>query len=155
MRRARAGGRRGGAAAAYLRPAPPRPTVPKLTSALAALALAGCSLFAEEGIDRTFLLPVVDLDVPETAAVGEPFAISVRAQTTNGCITYEGTEVSRQGDQLSVAVGGRERVRPGEECAAVVSDVDETVRYTPRQPGELLVVARGYDGLLERSVRVE
>jgi hypothetical protein len=129
--------------------------VPKLTSALAALALAGCSLFAEEGIDRTFLLPVVDLDVPETAAVGEPFAISVRAQTTNGCITYEGTEVSRQGDQLSVAVGGRERVRPGEECAAVVSDVDETVRYTPRQPGELLVVARGYDGLLERSVRVE
>ena len=126
-------------------------------AALAVLiaALPGCSLFAEEGLDRTFLLPVVALDVPETAAVGEPFTVIMTAQITNECITNEGTEVDRQGDQLSVAVVGRERVRPGDECAVQIRDVEARVDHVPETPGELLVVARGYNGPVQATVRVE
>lgn len=122
---------------------------------LAAVLLGGCSLFEAEGLDRTFQLPVVGLDVPETTPVGQAFTINVTAQITNTCITFEQAEIGREGDQLSVGIIGRERTRPGEDCPVVIEDVEASVQYAPRQAGELLVVARGYDGPIQATVVVE
>lgn len=122
---------------------------------LSALLLAGCSLFEAEGLDRTFLLPVVDLDVPETTAVGQPFRVGITAQITNTCITFERLEVGLEGDQLSLGAVGRERARPGENCPVVIENVETSTQHTPTRTGELLVVAQGYDGPIQATVTVE
>jgi hypothetical protein len=121
----------------------------------AALLFTGCSLFEAEGLDRTFQLPVVDLDVPETTAVGQSFTVIITAQITNTCIEFERSEVGLEGDQLSVGAIGRERARPGQNCPVVIEDVETSVRHTPTRAGELLVVAQGYDGPIQATVIVE
>lgn len=134
---------------------PHRPPVKTTAALLAAALLAGCSLFEAEGLNRTFLLPVIDLDVPQTTPVGRPFTVGITAQITNECITVSGTQVGREGDQLSVGVIGREQARPGQVCDVAIENVDATVEHVPMQKGELLVVAQGYTGSITATVVVE
>lgn len=81
------------------------PSMRTLVNVAAAAALvlvgAGCPLDPPERVERLGIIQVLpefpaDVGVPEAAAVGEPFVVSVRTRGS-GCLTAGSTRVRRDG----------------------------------------------------------
>ena len=130
-------------------------TLPRLVLLGGLVAVSGCSLFGEDGVDRPTDLPVAALSAPDRAAVGEPFTVDLVVQTPSGCHSFERVEANEDAGRLALRAVGRYRGGADVQCGSAIGEVEATYEHVPTTPGALIITAEGYDGTVEERVSVE
>lgn len=122
-----------------------------VTMLAATLMAAGCGWW---GDGESVVGFVVSIEAPDTAIVGEPFAIQIRTAGANGCWRRHRTDVSVDGLEATV-VPRDEKPGRGQTCSQAPVEILHEATVTFAMVGQARIAVTGREGAESVAVVVE
>jgi hypothetical protein len=124
--------------------------------ALSACAAAGLFVLAEDPVERSVMMPVQEIALPESARAGAPLQASFVGLLTNGCQRFERLEVEQDEHSATVSMWARERKGADTLCTADIRGVERAHTLRPAARGVFIVNVRQPDtSSTAREIRIE